>query len=95
MNRQDVEQSLRAAAIAHAIRLGKCPRPGQVMSGKCQVREIEQKDWDAGLVDRAAPVSDLVEIEFVVTTDDIQAGIDLINKHRAVYREPRMTTVRL
>lgn len=96
MNQHEkLSADIRAGAIAHTIRLGKCPRPGQVMSGKIQLKEIEAEDLAAGRLENAKPQSDLVEIEFVVERADIDRAIALINSQRAKYREPKTTEVKL
>ena len=87
------EAELRATAIAHAIRLGKCPPPGLVMGFNIQVRQIEETDLAAGELEKAVDLSEKVPFEFVVTEEDIEAGKRLINEQRATYREPKLTTV--
>jgi hypothetical protein len=92
---QTVERDIRAAAIAHAIRLGKCPKPGMVMGGKFQIESIEKADFEAGNLEKATPESETVEIEFTVTQDDIAAAIAAINAQRAQYRSPKTTTMHM
>ncbi len=76
------DATLRATAIAHAIRLGKRPAPGLVMDFTLRVEQIEEEDFATGRFDLATPVSETVEYEFTITQKDIDAGIRLINEGR-------------
>jgi hypothetical protein len=89
------DATLRAAAIAHALRLGRHPAPGLVIDFTLCVEQIEEEDFATGRLDLATPVSEKVRYEFTITQEDIDAGIRLINEEAAVYREPKLTTVKV
>lgn len=89
------EKALRASVIAHAIRLGKCPRPGMIMGCTLSVKQIEEDDFAAARLERATAISKPEPWEFRVAQEDIDAGRRLINDQAAVYREPKLTTVRI
>jgi hypothetical protein len=59
------------------------------------LKTIDQEDFEAGLVEKAAPLTENRRVEFVVTEADLVAGRNLINAQQAVYSEPKRTMVRL
>lgn len=89
------EPTIRAALIAHAIRLGKCPAVGMVIDFKLGIEDIEQEDLDAGRLDKAVPRLEAQRTSFVVSAADIAAGKKMINDQTAVYSEPKLTKVKL
>lgn len=88
-------KTIRASTIAHAIRLGQCPEPGDVVGCTMRVEKIEEADFAAGRLQMALGISKAEPYEFVVTREDIAAGKKLINDQEAVYREPKQTRVRI
>lgn len=89
------EKTVRAAVIAHAIRLGKCPSVGTIVDFKLGVDEIDSDDLKAGRLDKTESKVAARRMEFTVTAEDIEAGKKLINDQEAVYSEPKMTLVQL
>jgi hypothetical protein len=83
-----MERDTYIAALAHAIRLGKRPRPGQSMGGKASLDSI---DTTTGEVTKGEPV----EIEFIVTQELLNAAAAAINDQRATYREPKTSIMAL
>lgn len=94
MTPDQIYSQIRAAAVAHAIRLGKRPAVGMVMAGKLRVAEIGDADLAAGRFDRATVRGAGVEVEFTITAEDIANAERAINQQRATYREPKLTTLR-
>ena len=87
MTPQQLGAEARAAVIAHAIRLGKCPAAGQIVGGNMRMSVAN--------LGATEMVTDKHPFEFQVTQDDIDRAIVLINEQRAVYSEPKITMVRL
>ena len=77
-----------ASALAHAIRLGKCPRAGMVMSGNLS---LDSFDEETG----AITSGEKHHVEFEVTAELLQEARDLINAQQAVFRAPKTTAVSL
>jgi hypothetical protein len=80
-------ETIAAAALAHAIRLGKRPKPGQILAGNLSLDSID----DQG---RHIP-GEKHPIEFEVTLELLAAAEQLINNQQAQYREPKTTALSL
>lgn len=84
------DENVRAGVISHAIRLGKCPAPGMVLSFAVQVHEVS--DLEAakrGDLTGAKDLTEKIPISFVVTKADIDNAIRLINAQQITYVEPK------
>ena len=82
------ERDIYIGALAHAIRLGKRPRPGVVMAGNLSLDVVND---ESGTVDEGKKYP----IEFLVTQELLDAAAAAINAQRAIYREPKTTVMSL
>jgi len=82
------ERDIQIAMLAHAIRLGKRPRPGQMMGCNISIREM---DTETG----AVSPGDKMPFDFVVTGELLAAAAAAINAQRVQYREPKTSVMAL
>lgn len=85
---QDLERDIYIGALAHTIRLGKRPQPGQWMGGNLA---LDQFDTETGEVTRGKKVA----IEFEVTQELLDAAAAAINAQQVTYREPKTSLMSL
>lgn len=88
MGEPGLERKVMAGALAHAIRLGKCPRAGMVMG--CNL-SLDELDTETG----ALKQGEKHPYEFEVTDELLQEARALINAQAAIYREPKTTVVQV
>ena len=81
------ERDIQIGLLAHAIRVGKCPPSGMIVS--CNV-SIDSLETDTGQVVEG----DKMPYQFQVTDDLLMAAWEAIGSLRAVYREPKTTVMR-
>ena len=88
MDAQWLSWETKAGVIAHAIRLGKCPKAGQVIGGNMRMAtaNLAATEMTSGV---------FFPFEFVVAQEDIARAIQMINDQQATYSEPKTTVVRL
>lgn len=82
MNLRDVA----IGALAHAIRLGKRPRPGMVMGGNISIDVIDQETGKLTEGEKRP-------VEFLVTEGLLAAAVDAINAQDVTYREPKTSVL--
>lgn len=85
------DPDLRAAVVAHAIRLGKRPPVGIEIGFSQEIREgdAEEAISVSGEVDiaKTRPISEKIWCQITVTQADIDAAHALINDQKITYRE--------
>ena len=84
---EKLARDVQIGALAHAIRLGKRPRPGMVMAGNLSVDEMDD--------DGTVKVGKKVPVEFEVTQELLDAAAEAINAQRITYREPKTSVMAL
>lgn len=72
------EASIRAGAIAHAIKLGKCPPIGAIIGFNVQMQRGDTSMLESGDFSKAENVSGKVPLQFTVTPEDIALARALI-----------------
>ncbi len=80
------ERDIYVGALAHAIRLGKRPAAGLVMSGNLSLDEL---DTATGAVKPGKKTP----IEFLVTQELLDAAAAAINAQDVTYREPKTSVL--
>jgi hypothetical protein len=79
---QDLERDIYITVLAHTIRLGKRPRPGQVLGGNFS---LDQFDPETGVLTPGKKYP----VEFEVTQELLDAAAAAINEQEVIYREPK------
>jgi hypothetical protein len=80
---------MQLGAIAHAIRLGKRPRPGMIMGGNMRLDELNT------VTGELKPGAEKTPVEFEVTQELLDEAAAEIDAQRAVFREPKTTVLSL
>lgn len=85
------DPDLRAAIVAHAVRLGKRPAVGTEIGFSQEIRQGDAEEAISATgeinVTRTKPISEKVWMQITVTQADIEAAHALINSQKINYRE--------
>ncbi len=91
----DTEKDIRAAIVAHAIRLGKTLTPGTRVACSAILRTVDGEAFRQGDLSDAKDETGKVPVEFTVTEEDIGNAKRMINEQRISYREPKTSILAL
>ncbi len=91
----DTEKDIRAAIVAHAIRLGKPLAPGICVTCSAVLQTVDAEAFHRGDLSGAKDETGKVPVEFTVTKEDIGNAKRMINDQRISYREPKTSILPL